>query len=166
MEINVTVNGNEQVWDVEPNALLLDVLRDKGYVSVKRGCEEGVCGACSILLDGKRRNSCLLFAGQAHGRHITTVEGLGTTQSPHPIQEAFVESGAVQCGFCTPGMILATKELLDAHPEPTEDQIREALDGNLCRCTGYVKILDAVRLAAQKLRKKTSPSARDASVGS
>jgi aerobic-type carbon monoxide dehydrogenase small subunit (CoxS/CutS family) len=153
MKIKVKVNGKEHNWEVEPNAILLDVLRDQGYVSVKRGCEEGVCGSCAVLVDGKRRNSCIVFAGQVHNREITTVEGIGTIQEPHPIQEAFVEAGAIQCGFCTPGMILATKELLDNHPNPTEAQIKTALDGNLCRCTGYVKILDGVKLAAKKLQK-------------
>lgn len=153
MKIKVKVNGNEHNWEVEANAILLDVLRDHGYVSVKRGCEEGVCGSCAVLVDGKRRNSCIVFAGQVHKREITTVEGIGTIQEPHPIQEAFVEAGAIQCGFCSPGMILATKELLDNHPNPTEAQIKTALDGNLCRCTGYVKILDGVKLAAKKLQK-------------
>jgi aerobic-type carbon monoxide dehydrogenase small subunit (CoxS/CutS family) len=156
MEIEVTVNGQKKTWNVAPDALLLDVLRDEGYVSVKRGCGEGECGVCTILFDGQRRNSCLMLAGQAHGHEITTVEGLGTTQNPHPIQKAFVETGAVQCGFCTPGMVLATKALLDRHPDPTDEQIRMALDGNLCRCTGYVKILDAVRLAAARLRGEST----------
>ena len=159
MKVEVKVNGRDCVWDVDPGASLLDVLRDEGFVSVKRGCEEGACGACTVLLDGRRRNSCLLLAGQVHKRTLTTVEGLGTTQHPHPIQKAFVETGAVQCGFCTPGMILATKELLDRHPDPSDAQIKAALDGNLCRCTGYVKILDAVRLAATMLADE--PSGKD-----
>ncbi len=155
MKINITVNSRKHEWDIKPDAILLDVLRDNGYVSVKRGCEEGVCGSCAVLVDGKRRNSCILFAGQVHNREITTVEGLGDTHRPHPIQEAFVEAGAVQCGFCTPGMILATKELLDNHPDPDEARIKAALDGNLCRCTGYVKIIDAVKSAARKCKERS-----------
>jgi len=152
MKLELTVNGKPCHWEIEPGALLLDVLREHGYTSVKRGCGEGVCGACTVLVDGKRYNSCLLLAGQMHGRAVTTVEGLGTIDRPHPIQEAFVAAGAVQCGFCTPGMVLATKALLDENPDPTEDEIRRALDGNLCRCTGYVKILDAVHLSVDALK--------------
>ena len=143
-----TVNDVEQEVAFDPAETLLDLLRRLGYASVKRGCDEGDCGSCSILLDGRLMRACLLYAGQLHGREVTTVEGLGTAREPHPIQQAFVEAGAVQCGYCTPGMVLATKALLDAHAEPTEEQIRQGLDGNLCRCTGYVKILDGVRRAA------------------
>ncbi|MCD6500359.1 MAG: (2Fe-2S)-binding protein [Deltaproteobacteria bacterium] len=152
MKLELTVNGKPCHWDIEPGALLLDVLREHGYTSVKRGCGEGVCGACTVLVDGKRQNSCLLLAGQMQGRTITTVEGLGTIDHPHPIQKAFVAAGAVQCGFCTPGMVLATKALLDETPEPTDEEIRRALDGNLCRCTGYVKILDAVHISVDALK--------------
>ena len=128
MRINLAVNGKRCTWDVNPGEVLLDVLRDKGYVSVKRGCGEGYCGVCTVLVDGKRYNACLLLVGQVHGRSVKTVEALGTTQNPHPIQQAFVDSGAVQCGFCTPGLVLTVKALLDRHPDPSEEQIRAALE--------------------------------------
>ena len=160
MLVKLKVNGTEHTWDVAPGATLLDVLREHGYVEVKKGCEEGMCGACTVLLDGVRVNSCLVLAGQAHLREVTTVRGLGTVASPHPIQEAFVEAGAVQCGFCTPGMVLSTHALLRDNPDPPEEEVRRALDGNLCRCTGYVKILDAVRLAAERMRDAGSRDAR------
>ena len=152
MKVRLSVNGKQCTWNVRPDQTLLDALRDHGYTSVKRGCEEGVCGACTVLVDGRRLNSCLLLAGQMEGRSVLTVEGLGSVQSPHPIQKAFVQAGAVQCGYCTPGMVLATKALLDQNPDPSEKEIRSALDGNLCRCTGYVKILDAVHLAVDMLQ--------------
>jgi len=151
MTIELTINGTAQTLAVDPGEVALDTLRRAGYASVKRGCDEGDCGSCSILVDGQLMRACLLYAGQLHGRAVTTVEGLGTARAPHPIQRAFVEAGAVQCGYCTPGMILATHALLAEHPDPTEDQIRKGLDGNLCRCTGYVKILDGVRIAAKAL---------------
>ncbi len=152
MTLELTINGNAVTLQVDPGEVALDTLRRAGYASVKRGCDEGDCGSCSILVDGQLMRACLLYAGQLHGRSVTTVEELGTARNPHPIQRSFVEAGAVQCGYCTPGMILATQALLAEHPDPSEDQIREGLDGNLCRCTGYVKILDGVRLAAKSLR--------------
>ncbi len=157
MEIRVRVNGKEETWEVAANTTLLDALVAHGHVEVKKGCEEGMCGACTVLLDGVRVNSCLLFAAQAHDREVTTVRGLGTVRDPHPIQEAFVEAGAVQCGYCTPGMVLSTHALLAENPDPSEEEIRRALDGNLCRCTGYVKIVEAVHLAAARLRKSGNP---------
>jgi aerobic-type carbon monoxide dehydrogenase small subunit (CoxS/CutS family) len=150
--LELTINGTPQTLQVDPAEVALDTLRRAGYASVKRGCDEGDCGSCSILVDGRLMRACLLYAGQLHRRAVTTVEGLGTARDPHPIQRSFVEAGAVQCGYCTPGMILATHALLQEHPDPSEDEIRQGLDGNLCRCTGYVKILDGVRLAAQTLR--------------
>ena len=152
LTVEVTINGTPERLCVHPADTALDALRHAGYASVKRGCDEGDCGSCSILLDGRLVRACLLYAGQLHGHEVTTVEALGTARAPHPIQRAFVEAGAVQCGYCTPGMILATAALLAAHPDPTEEQIRQGLDGNLCRCTGYVKILDGVRRAAAALR--------------
>ena len=148
MTLELTINGTAQTLQVNPGEVALQTLRAAGYASVKRGCDEGDCGSCSILVDGQLMRACLLYAGQLHGRSVTTVEGLGTARAPHPIQRSFVEAGAVQCGYCTPGMILATHALLQEHPQPTDEQIREGLDGNLCRCTGYVKILDGVRRAA------------------
>jgi aerobic-type carbon monoxide dehydrogenase small subunit (CoxS/CutS family) len=152
LTVELTINGEPRRLHAAPAETLLDLLRRAGYVSVKRGCDEGDCGSCSVLVDGVLQRACLLYAGQAQDRAITTVEALGTARAPHPIQQAFVDAGAVQCGFCTPGMVLATYALLQDNPDPTEEEIRDALDGNLCRCTGYVKIFDAVRLAAARLR--------------
>jgi len=150
--IRLTVNGRAHRTIVEPNLTLLHVLRETlGYLDVKNGCEKGDCGACTVLLDGKAVNSCLVLAWQADGCQVTTNAGLGTLEHPHPIQEAFADLGAAQCGYCTPGMVLAAKALLDETPHPTEAEIREALSGNLCRCTGYGQILRAVTIAAEKL---------------
>ncbi len=151
MRLAFTLNGRAFETEAEPDAMLVDVLRQAGVNSPKVGCGQGTCGACTVLLDGRAVPSCITFAALAAHRAVTTVEGLGTPRAPHPLQVAFVEAGAVQCGFCTPGMILAAKALLDETPRPTEAQIREALDGNLCRCTGYVKIVEAVGLAAARL---------------
>jgi aerobic-type carbon monoxide dehydrogenase small subunit (CoxS/CutS family) len=152
MEIHVEVNHKPLVWKVNPGEILLDVLRREGYKSVKFGCGQGDCGACTVLIDGQSMRSCLLLAGQVEGRSITTVESLGNHDDAHPLQSSFVECGAVQCGYCTPGMLLSSKALLDENPEPDEDQVREALDGNLCRCTGYKKIIEAVLRAAERMR--------------
>ena len=152
MEINCRINNVEKTLRFEPNARFMDVLRSEGYYSVKNGCREGDCGTCTVIVDGRAVKSCLMFAAQAKGKEITTVEGLGTFDNPHPLQKAFVEAGAVQCGFCTPGMILSAKALLDKNPNPTEGEIKKAIDGNLCRCTGYVKIIEAVQLAAKRMR--------------
>jgi len=152
MKLDIQVNGVPRTLEIAPQALLLDVLRDAGYRSVKRGCETGDCGACAVLVDGVPVASCIVFAGQAEGRAVTTVEGLGTPDRPHPLMEAMVAAGAVQCGFCTPGMILSAKALLDRNPNPTADDVKEALDGHLCRCTGYVKQIEAVLHAAARLR--------------
>ena len=134
------------------NVTLLQALRDLGYTDVKNGCEIGECGACAVLLNGKPVNSCMVLAAQADGGDVMTNAGLGTINEPHVIQEAFADAGAVQCGFCTPGMVIATKALLDRNPDPTEAEIRDALSGNLCRCTGYSQIVDGVRLAAARSR--------------
>jgi carbon-monoxide dehydrogenase small subunit len=153
--IHLTVNGRAHKTIVEPNQTLLHVLREAlGYLDVKNGCEKGDCGACTVLLEGKPVNSCLVLAWQADGCQVTTDAGLGTLEHPHPIQEAFADLGAAQCGYCTPGMVLATKALLDENPHPTDAEIRIALSGNLCRCTGYGQIISAVHLAADKLAEK------------
>jgi aerobic-type carbon monoxide dehydrogenase small subunit (CoxS/CutS family) len=153
MEIELKINDKKKKITIEPGDLLLDILRREGYFSVKRGCSEGECGACTVLLDGRPINSCIMFAAMANGRSITTVEALGTVDKLHPIQEAYVEEGAIQCGYCIPGSILATKALLDRNDDPSEADARAALDSHLCRCTGYVNRLKAVLSAAKKLRK-------------
>jgi carbon-monoxide dehydrogenase small subunit len=152
VEITCKINNVEKRLVFEPHEKLLDVLRREGYYGVKFGCGSGDCGACTILVNGRAVKSCMMFAAQAKDKEITTIEGLSTPERPHPIQKAFVDAGAVQCGYCTPGMIISTKALLDRNPEPTEDEIKEALEGNLCRCTGYIKIIDAVKLASQRMR--------------
>ncbi|KUO77514.1 MAG: hypothetical protein APF81_07760 [Desulfosporosinus sp. BRH_c37] len=150
-DIKLTVNGNEYEISVKPNATLLDVLReDLGLTGTKEGCGNGECGACTVIIDGKTTNSCITLAVEANGKEITTIEGLSQGEKLHPIQEAFVEVGGLQCGFCTPGMILSSKVLLDANPNPTEEQIRKGLEGNFCRCTGYTKIIESVKAAAKK----------------
>jgi carbon-monoxide dehydrogenase small subunit len=149
MRIELTVNGERHEADVWAGESLLYVLRERlGLPGSKNACEQGECGSCSVLLDGKLVCACLVLAAQAEGHELVTVEGLAEDGELHPVQAAFAETGAVQCGFCTPGFIVATVDLLARSPSPTDDQIREALSGNLCRCTGYAKIFDAVRLAA------------------
>ncbi|SFF15020.1 (2Fe-2S)-binding protein [Blastococcus tunisiensis] len=152
MRITTTVNGTRHdVDDVWPGESLLYVLRERmGLPGSKNACEQGECGSCTVYLDGEPVCACLVAAGQAIDREITTVEGLATGEGLHPVQEAFVEAGAVQCGFCTPGLLVAAHDLLERVPDPSDLEIREALAGNLCRCTGYEKILDAVRLAASR----------------
>ncbi|MGD8244232.1 MAG: (2Fe-2S)-binding protein [Anaerolineae bacterium] len=147
----LTVNGDRHQVAAPPNVTLLQVLRDLGYTDVKNGCEKGDCGACAVLLDRKAVNSCLVLAWQADGAEIITNAGLGTMDDPHPLQEAFADAGAAQCGYCTPGMIISAKALLDGNPNPTEAKIREAISGNLCRCTGYAQIIDAIRQASHRL---------------
>ena len=154
MELHVTVNGKALEWSIAPGELLLDTLRRQGYVGVKRGCEKGECGACAVLVDGKPVNSCLMFAAQAEGRNILTIEGVAENGKLDPLQEAFLDKGAVQCGFCTSGMVISAKALLDRKADPTEDEVREALAGHLCRCTGYLKPVEAVLAAASKRRHK------------
>jgi aerobic-type carbon monoxide dehydrogenase small subunit (CoxS/CutS family) len=154
MRIETRVNGQARAFECEPTATLFDVLRKNGFKSVKQGCDrEGTCGACTVLLDRKTTLSCITPAAKAAGKDVTLVEALGSPADPHPLQKAFVEAGAVQCGYCTPGMILAAKSLLDQTTQPTDEQIADALSGNLCRCTGYVKITEAVRNAAAEMSK-------------
>src|SRR6266851_810715 len=149
MNVSCTVNGTPREADVWEGESLLYVLRERlGLYGAKNACEQGECGSCSVYLDGTLVCACLVAGGQAEGRDITTVEGLASGVSVHPVQRAFVEAGAVQCGFCTPGFVVATHDLLRRVPHPTEAEIREALAGNICRCTGYAKILEAVKVAA------------------
>jgi aerobic carbon-monoxide dehydrogenase small subunit len=153
VSIRMEVNQVSYKIDVNPSALLVDVLREElGLKGTKRGCDQGQCGTCTVLLDGRPALSCILLAVQADGRKITTIEGLASEERLHPLQEAFVEEGAVQCGFCTPGMILSAKALLSDKQDPSDYEIRQALSGNLCRCTGYAKILRAVKKAAQAMK--------------
>jgi aerobic carbon-monoxide dehydrogenase small subunit len=157
MRISATVNGQQlhadEVW---PGESLLYVLRERlGLPGSKNACEQGECGSCTVYLDGIPVCACLVAAGQAQGRDIVTVEGLAGADELHPVQQAFLDAGAVQCGFCTPGLIVATHDLLSRAGQPTDLEIREALAGNLCRCTGYEKIIDAVRLAASRMRAGT-----------
>ena len=154
MRINCRINGEKKAFEVSPEESLLNLLRREGFVSVKKGCETGFCGSCTIILNSKLVNSCIVFALRADGAEIPTVEALGFPDKMHPIQEAFVDEGAVQCGYCTPGMLLATKVLLDKKSNPDEEEIKHALDGNLCRCTGYVKIIEAVKTASKQLGVK------------
>jgi len=148
-EIEISLNGERQKAEVTPRETLLHVLRDKlGATDVKNGCGKGDCGACAVILDGKAVNACLTLALQANGKEVITLRGIGTEEKPHPLQKSFVERGAIQCGFCTPGQILTAKALLDRNPKPDREEIREAISGNLCRCTGYNKIVDAIEHAA------------------
>jgi carbon-monoxide dehydrogenase small subunit len=148
--VRLRVNGDEVPVGVGDQETLLEALRNRlGLTGTKQGCDVGDCGSCTVLLDGKPVPSCLVLAADAEGREVTTIEGLATGDGLHPVQRAFHEVGAVQCGFCTPGMVLSAKSLLDANPSPSRDEIRWALSGNLCRCTGYRKIVDAVELAAR-----------------
>ena len=151
MRIQLTVNGERKETEVWEGESLLFALRERlGLPGSKNACEQGECGSCSVLLDGTLVCACLVLAGQADGHHVVTVEGLAQDGHLHRVQEAFAETGAVQCGFCTPGLIVATVDLLQRTPSPSDDEMREALSGNLCRCTGYAKIFDAVRLAASR----------------
>lgn len=150
-EITLTVNGEQQQLSISPDATLLKVLRDDlGLLGTKRGCDTSACGCCTVHRDGKAVYACVVYAMSVQGCEITTIEGLGEGNTLDPLQDAFIEAGAVQCGYCTCGMIMAAKQLLTDQPNPDEEQIRHAIAGNLCRCTGYSKIVDAIKLAATK----------------
>ena len=148
--ISITINGKEYELAVAPNMTLADLLREELLLTgTKKGCEMGECGTCTVLMNGRAVNSCLVLAVQAAGKEITTVEGLETEEGLHPLQEKFIENGAIQCGFCTSGMLLSAKELLDKNPKPSEREIRTAISGNLCRCTGYQKIVESIKDASE-----------------
>ena len=151
--ITLEINGRERQVAVPANSTLLECLRDLGHFEVKSGCEKGDCGACAVLVDGEAVDSCLTLAWTVEGRNITTLDGITSENNPHPLIDAFLEQGAVQCGYCTPGILIAAEALLRETPEPTDDDIALALSGNLCRCTGYTKVFDAVRDAAEVLRE-------------
>ena len=158
MSINCKINGKDAVLQGPSDRRVVDVLReDLGLTGTKEGCGAGECGACTILVDGEPRLSCLMMAAQLQDKSITTIEGIGEPEAFHPVQEAFIEQGAVQCGFCTPGMVLSAVHLLGRHSKPDRNQIRRELSGNLCRCTGYVKIVDAVEAAADAMAKARKP---------
>ena len=150
MKIEFELNGSAVVWECAPHQFLTEVLREHGLLGTKRGCESGDCGACTVLIDGVEVPSCIILAAQASGHRITTIEGLGSFDAPHRLQEAFADNTAIQCGFCTPGMILAAKALLDRNPHPSEREVRECLAAHPCRCTGYVKPIKAVLVAAEE----------------
>jgi len=154
-DVTLTVNGQSRSASVPPETTLLVLLRDHlNLTGAKLGCDVGDCGACTVIVDGMAVNSCLMLAGQANGRNVTTIEGLATRDRLHPIQKAFEETGALQCGFCGPGAIMASKALLDENPDPSVKEIRDALSGSLCRCTGYTKMIDAVQEAARVMREE------------
>jgi carbon-monoxide dehydrogenase small subunit len=155
IEISLTINEKPYKLKVPSNITLLDVLREKlNLTGTKEGCGKGECGACTVIFNGKSANSCLILAPQADGAKITTIEGLGDVNHLHPLQKAFVDEGAIQCGFCTPGMIMSSFYLLSKNPKPTDEEIREGLSGNLCRCTGYAKIIKAVEKASEEMNEK------------
>jgi aerobic carbon-monoxide dehydrogenase small subunit len=157
-ELTFVLNGEKTVLYVDPARILLDVLReDCGLTGTKEGCGEGDCGACTVLLNGSPVNSCLVLAGKVDGAEVTTIEGMSTSGRLHPLQEAFLSEGAIQCGFCTPGILLSAKALLDRNPNPTDQQIRESIAGNLCRCTGYTKIVQAIKTAAADTSGRLGP---------
>lgn len=156
MKLPFKVNNKSKELEILPNETLLHVLRNNNFTEVKCGCNEGECGSCTVLLDGKPINSCQVLAMSVQEKEITTVKGIGTLYTPNLLQKSFVEAGADQCGFCSPGMVLASYSLLKENPNPTREEILVALDGNLCRCTGYVKIVDAVELTARKLHSTHS----------
>lgn len=163
IEIDFTVNGEAHALEVYPNETLVHVLRQRlRLTGTKVGCEAGTCGSCSVLVDGLLKNACLTMAVLVDGRDVTTIEGLADGKMLHPVQEAFVQSGAIQCGFCTPGMVMASVALLNENPEPSDREIREALVGNLCRCTGYVKIIEGVRRASNVMKATAELAARAA----
>ena len=154
MKIQLTVNGEKKSIEVKPSETLLELLRRMGYKSVKFGCGEGFCGACTVILNSRPVNSCLVLAATVDGKEVVTVEDLGDSRNLHPLQVAFMDAGAIQCGFCTPGMLLSAKSLLERKSNPSTAEIKEALEGNLCRCTGYIQIIEAVKLAAKRIRQK------------
>ena len=155
-DVTVIVNGQVRGATVPPETTLLQLLREHFHLTgAKLGCDVGDCGACTVIVDGMAVNSCLMLAGQANGRSVTTIEGLATRERLHPIQKAFEETGALQCGFCGPGAIMASKALLDDNPDPSAKDIRDALSGSLCRCTGYTKMIEAVQEAARALRSES-----------
>jgi aerobic-type carbon monoxide dehydrogenase small subunit (CoxS/CutS family) len=160
LALSFTLNGKLQELEVEPHELLLDVVRDRlGLTGAKRSCDVQVCGTCTLLLDGRPISSCTTLAFEVRGRSVLTIEGLAENGKLHPLQQAFIDHGGFQCGFCTPGMILASKALLDENPDPTEEELKHFMHGNLCRCTGYKKIIESIMAAAKLMRARSTQSA-------
>lgn len=158
LPVSFTLNGKLQELDVEPHDLLLDVIRDRlGLTGAKRSCDVQVCGACTLLVDGRPVSACTTLAFEVRGRSVMTIEGLAENGKLHPLQQAFIEHGGFQCGFCTPGMILAAKALLDENPRPTEEELKHFMHGNICRCTGYKKIIESIMAAAKNMSGATQP---------
>ncbi len=151
LEISININGIDHVVDIDPGETLIDLLRWLGYKGAKKACETGNCGACTVLLNGRPVASCVMLAAQADGATVRTVEGLARDGKLHPVQEAFIEAGAPQCGFCTPGMVMTAAAFLEANPDPSRREVREAISGNICRCSGYVKVVDAIMDAAKRI---------------
>jgi putative selenate reductase molybdopterin-binding subunit len=154
MILKTTVNGEKKTFNIDPSDTLLEVLRREGYYEVKKGCASGECGACAVLIDGVAQASCIKLAGLVHEKEVTTIKGIGTFDNPHPLQKYFVEGGGVQCGFCVPGKITSATSLLNETSDPTIEDIKEAMDGNICRCTGYNSQIIAIKKAASELRKE------------
>lgn len=153
MKVHYIINGREKDLEIHPGEVLLDVLRKNGYTEVKGNCYYGTCGACTVLIDGVPKTSCTTLAAQVNNKEITTIKGIGTIMKPHLLQKAFVEKGAVQCGFCTPGTIIAAYALLKNNPDPSDEEIKQSIDGNLCRCTGYVQQIEAIKYAVRLLKE-------------
>jgi len=161
VNISFVINGQKKEMEIPPNISLLELLRDQlGLIGTKKACEAGECGACTVLINGKSVNSCLILAPQINGKTIQTIEGLGTETSLHPLQKAFVDKGAVQCGFCTPGMLMSLKQLYDENPGADQKEIKKAISGNLCRCTGYQQIVEATEAAFKKRNVTIEPQTR------
>jgi carbon-monoxide dehydrogenase small subunit len=154
LEISICINGTDHIVEIDVGETLLDLLRWLGYKGAKKACETGNCGACTVLLDGRPVASCIMLAAQADGATVQTVEGLAEGGKLHPVQEAFMDAGAPQCGFCTPGMIMTAAAFLEANPLPERGEVREAISGNICRCSGYVKVVDAIMDAARRIREE------------
>jgi len=152
MKVHYKINGEDKEFEIQPGEVLLDVLRRNGYTEIKGNCYLGTCGACAVLIDGVAKTTCTTFAAQVNNAEIITIKGIGTITEPHPLQKAFVEKGAVQCGFCTPGTIISAYALLKNNPDPKEEDIKKAIDGNLCRCTGYVQQINAIKYASKLLK--------------
>jgi len=157
LEIRICINGTDHIVEIDVGETLLDLLRWLGYKGAKKACETGNCGACTVLLNGRPVASCIILAAQADGATVQTVEGLAEAGKLHPVQEAFMDAGAPQCGYCTPGMVMTAVAFLDANPDPTREEIRQAISGNICRCSGYVKVVDAIMDAARRIREAGAP---------